>query len=74
MVALAAKFQPQMTATTAFPLPTKGQTVFYALTDAGVFTAGAPEEDLGEQRHSLSPLFYAGQEVITQYRLIEEHK
>jgi hypothetical protein len=74
MVALAAQFQPQMTATTTFPLPAKGQTVFYTLTDAVVFTAGASEEDLGEQRHSLSPLFYAGQEVITQYRLIQERK
>jgi hypothetical protein len=74
MVSLAAKFQPQMVATKTFPLPNSGQTIFYVLTDAGVFTASAPENDLGEQRHMLSPLFYAGQEVITQYRLFEMHK
>jgi hypothetical protein len=28
-----------------------------------------PEDDLGEGEHPLSPLFYAGQDVITQIRL-----
>jgi hypothetical protein len=74
MVALAGKFQSQMSATANFPIPMSGQTIFYLLTDAGVFTASAAEADLGEQRHLLSPLFYAGQEVITQYRLVEERK
>jgi len=72
MVALAAQFLPQMETTTTYPLPTNGQTIFYILTDAGVFTANAAEVDLGEQRHALSGLFYAGQDVLTQYRLIEE--
>jgi hypothetical protein len=74
MVALAVKFQPQATATKEFPLPKSGQTVFYLLTDSGVFTATAPEQDLGEERHSWSPLFHAGHEVIGQYRLITERK
>lgn len=34
----------------------------------------APEDDLGTERHTLSPLFYAAQEVITQLRLVEEQK
>lgn len=71
MVAVAAQFQPQATVTKEFPLPKEGQTVFYLLTDAGVFTASAPEEDLGEERHAWAPLFYAGHEVISQYRIIE---
>jgi len=74
MVALAAGFQPQATATKEFPLPQNGQTIFYLLTDSGVFTANAPEEDLGEQRHPWSPLFHAGHEVIGQYRFIEQRK
>ncbi len=71
MVAIAAKFLPQATATKEFPLPNVGQTVFYLLTDAGVFTANASEQDLGEERHAWSPLFHAGHKVIGQYRIIE---
>ena len=74
MVALAAKFQSHATAAKEFPTPKDGQTIFYLLTDAGVFTTTAPENDLGEQRHAWSPLFHAGHEVIGQYRLIEAHK
>ena len=72
MVVLAGKFQSKMNLTTVFPLPKPTQTVFYLLTDAGVFTASANEDDLGEKRHELSDLFYAGQEIITQYRIVEE--
>ena len=31
----------------------------------------AVEKELGEGRHGLSPLFYAGQDVITQIRLTQ---
>jgi hypothetical protein len=71
MVALAAEFQPRAATTNVFPPPKSGQTVFYILSDGGVFTESAPEEDLGEDRHAWSPLFYAGHEVIGQYHMIE---
>ena len=74
MVDLAAKFQSQAKPTNDFPLPKGGQTIFYLLTDAGVFTASAREEDLGEERHRWSPLFHAGHELITRYRRIEERR
>ena len=74
MVTLAARFQPQATMTKEFPLPQRGQTTFYLRTDSGIFTITAPEEALGENRHPWSPLFHAGHEVISQYRLIEERK
>ncbi len=72
MVAMATQFQSRMAAASKFPLPKRGDTAFYILTDNGILTASALEDDLGEERHYLSPLFYAGQEVVTQYRLIEE--
>jgi hypothetical protein len=53
------------------PLPAPGQTQFVAVTNDGLRAAVALEEDLGGNRHALSPLFYAAQEVITQVRLIE---
>jgi hypothetical protein len=53
------------------PLPAEGMTQFVAVTPEGLRSAVAPEEELGEGRHGLSPLFYAGQDVITQIRLAE---
>jgi hypothetical protein len=41
-VEIAAEFQPQMQATSTFPLPKQGEVIFYVLTDAGAFTARAP--------------------------------
>jgi hypothetical protein len=71
-VQLASLFQPQMKGTTDFPLPRKGETNFYILTDAGVFTASAPENELGENRHALSTLFHAGHAVIAEFLLLDK--
>ena len=49
--------------------PSDGMTQFVAVTPEGVRGAVAAEEDLGEGRHELSPLFHAGHDVITQIRL-----
>ena len=49
--------------------PAEGLTQFVAVTPHGLRCATAPEDDLGEGRHELSPLFHAGHDVITQVRL-----
>jgi hypothetical protein len=46
-------------------------TQFVAVTPDALRGAVAAEEDLGEGRHRLSPLFYAAQDVITQIRLTQ---
>jgi len=74
MVAVAAEFQPQMRATNSHPLPQTGHVVFYVLTDAGVFTASASQEELSLHRHPFSKLGDAAQEIMTQYRLIQQSK
>lgn len=71
MVAIAGECQPQTHATTAHPLPERGQVTFYLLTDDGLFTASASEEELSSHRHALSKLGDAGQDIISQYRLIQ---
>ncbi len=71
MVAAAVESQSQFHTTKTHPLPRVGEVRFYALTDAGIFTATAPEEELSNQRSPLSKLGNAAQNVITQYRLIE---
>ena len=55
-----------------YPIPKPAHTVFYVLTDSGILTGGALENDLGYGRHVLSPLFHAGHEVISQLRLISD--
>jgi hypothetical protein len=52
-------------------LPADGTTQFLAVTPTGLRGLAVPEAELGERRHDLSPLFYAGQDVITQIRLAE---
>jgi Flp pilus assembly protein TadD len=54
----------------SFPVPAAEHTTFYALTDSGVFTGGGLTDDLGDDRHPLSPLYHAGHEVLTQLRLL----
>jgi Ankyrin repeats (3 copies)/Ankyrin repeat len=57
-----------------FPLPKPGHTTFYLRSFGGTFTATAKEEDLGNNKHPLSPLFHLGQDVITQARLHDEKR
>lgn len=73
-VRLAGAKLPSMEASAAQPLPSAGLTSFYVLTDDGPRALSAPEEELGEGRHAMSDLFYAGQEVITQLRFISESR
>jgi hypothetical protein len=49
----------------SFQVPASGRTIFYTLTDFGVLTGGGPENDLGNNRHLLSPLFHTGHAVLT---------
>ncbi len=55
-----------------YQIPEPAHTVFYVLTDSGILTGGALENDLGYGRHPLSPLFHAGHKVISQLRLISD--
>jgi hypothetical protein len=56
------------------PLPSVGSVRFYARTFAGLQSIEAPEIELGEGRHRLSPLFYAGHRVIASLRQLSERK
>ncbi len=71
-VKVSAKYQTRMKSTTLFPYPAVGRVTFYVLTFNGVVTAEADKNELGEGKHGLSPLFYAGHEVITRLRQISE--
>jgi hypothetical protein len=59
------KFCPATTWVVRYPVPQRGQFAFYLLTDAGVFTASAPEEELRRHRNPLYKLGDAAQTIIT---------
>ena len=71
-VRVARDFQAKMTSTNNFPLPAKGEVIFYVMTDSNVFTAKASETDLKTRLAPLAPLWAAMQNVITEYRLWDE--
>ncbi|HYV48303.1 MAG TPA: hypothetical protein VFA20_25760 [Myxococcaceae bacterium] len=72
MVTIAGELSREAKATSEYPIPAFGQITFYLLTDRGVLTASASEEDLQKARHPFWKLYLAGQDVITQYRLFDE--
>lgn len=51
-----------------FPMPENGRARFYIMTSSGVFFADEDMRTLGEGKHQLSPLFHAGNDVISQLR------
>jgi hypothetical protein len=53
-------------------LPNEGTTQLVAVTESGRRAARAPEAELGGGAHPLSPLFYAGHDVITAIRVVDE--
>jgi hypothetical protein len=59
----------------SFPLPADGTVAFHVLTTHGWYGADANEQDLVElvkSHHPLGALWAAGQDVITQIRLVQE--
>jgi hypothetical protein len=66
------KSLPHLEPCDVFPIPAAEHTVFYVLTDSGLLTGGALQNDLGYGRHPLSTLFHSGHEVFSQLRMISE--
>jgi len=73
-VTVARNYTSKMQASTDYPLPSSGKVRFYVLTPKGVLTAEATEDDLSQHRSDLSPLFEAGNDVITEHRLVAGQK
>jgi len=63
-------FVDRMKLTTEFPLPSAGKIKFYVITPSGVYTTDEVNKDvLSSGNHELSPLFLAGDGVITELRI-----
>ena len=72
LIAEAAKYLSKMTPTKETPIVRPDMTTFYVVTGKGVSTVTAKEEDFGEDRHVVSPLFHKAHELISVIRAIDE--
>ena len=52
--------------------PKQGEVKFFVLVDKDVLGASAKEEDLGQNKHKLSPVFHAAHAVLTEVRRLHE--
>jgi hypothetical protein len=64
LLALAPNYLSDTTITTDYPVPTDGLTRFYFFTFDGIRTVEGKEDDMGNNRHALSPLFHKAHELI----------
>ena len=71
-IGAAEPYVEEFSKTTDYPLPDTGRVKFYLLTFSGILTGDFDENVLGEGRHKLSKLFYAGHDVISAIRAVEE--
>lgn len=74
LVELAGGRLAELSPTSEFPLPARGEVTFYVLTTNGVLRSGARQDTLGAGEHPLSELFFAGHEVITGLREMSERQ
>lgn len=73
-IEVAREYPGQMQKTTDYILPATGEVIFYLLTDSGVLTASEKETELHDAAHPMAKLGNAMQNVVTQYRILEEYK
>ena len=74
LVKITAKYHDKFSPTEKYPLPEIGYTRFYVVTTSGVLTAEVLEDDLGNEKHDLSPVFFQGHQLIAYIRAAEEHR
>jgi hypothetical protein len=68
LLSSAEEYLDSFTVAAVTPFPGVGQVRFYLRTFKDTLSAEANEEDLGEGRHKLSPLFHAAHSVIAAVR------
>jgi hypothetical protein len=68
LVSFAAHMLPHLTRTASYPLPLPAHTRFYFIAPDGIHTAEASEEDLANNRHTLSALFHTAHELMLEMR------
>jgi hypothetical protein len=68
LVAVANRLRVHLTPAEGSPLPATGEVAFYAVTDSGLLAGGMTMNS--PVPHPLSPLFRAGDDLMTELRLV----
>lgn len=74
LIASAQKFVRQGQPTNGYPLPSQAMTRFYLLTGGRTVMFEGKENDMGNNRLPVSPLFHKAQELISQIRMVDEKR
>lgn len=74
MVALAARYEPELRPAREQPLPKPGTTRFYLIKPGEILGGEFDEQELGNDRSPLSPLFHKGHELIAVIRHVTEFR
>jgi hypothetical protein len=74
LIALAEKALPKFARFTGQATPGPGRVRFYVLAPRGLVTAETDREALANPDNPLGPLFYSGQEVVSQMREVQEQR
>jgi hypothetical protein len=72
MLTEANRLRSETKLTESTPLPSSGQVVFYLLSNTGTLTGSGAEAELGGGKGQLSPLFFAGHNVIGEIRKTQD--
>jgi len=70
LIATANRAIPYLKPRVSFPLPQPWNAHFYVRTDSGNLVTEATAEDFRNEEHPLFPLFAAGNEVLTEVKLV----
>ena len=74
LLQMSPEFLPEFRPARDHTLPDVDRTKFFLFTFDGILVAEAAEDDLGNDRHTLSPLFHQAHKLITSVREIDEQR
>ena len=74
LIAAANKAIPYLKPTASSPLPEPWHAHFYVRTDSGNLVTDASGDDFRNEQHPLFPLFAAGNELLTQVKLVSTER
>lgn len=73
-LAFSEQYEGELKEVSESPLPEPGMTRFYIIRKDSTLSGEFKEDDLGNERLKLSPLFHKGHELITIIRLIDDER